>query len=250
MNIRKFLDTLASNFPRDISFRVALAFAALFLTPLPSRAQDPFACPGSSPNPIVCENSKVGTPQSQWDLSPVVGDSSIQGFATDISVNQGGTINFKINTNALAYSIALYRMGYYSGLGARQIVMIQPSATLPQNQPDCLTDSTTGLVDCGNWAVSASWVVPSNATSGIYFAKITRSDTGGASHIFFVVRSDSSTADLLFQASDATWQAYNDWGGNSLYCGAPGNNHGRAYKVSYNRPFSTREPDACGVQPG
>ena len=32
--------------------------------------------------------------------------------------------------------------------------------TLPQTQPACLDDPTTGLVDCGNWGVSASWDVP------------------------------------------------------------------------------------------
>ncbi len=54
------------------------------------------------------------------------------------------------------------------------------------------------------------------------------------------MRDDSSDADLLFQTADTTWQAYNDYGGNSLYAGSP---VGRAYKVSYNRPFSTREVD-------
>src|SRR5262249_31188702 len=44
-------------------------------------------------------------------------------------------------------------------------------------------------------------------------------------------------SDVLVQTSDTTWQAYNDYGGNSLYVGAPA---GRAYKVSYNRPFVTR----------
>src|SRR5262249_5965940 len=44
----------------------------------------------------------------------------------------------------------------------------------------------------------------------------------------------------LFQTSDTTWQAYNQYGGNSLYVGGPGTNPGRAYKVSYNRPFTTR----------
>ena len=54
---------------------------------------------------------------------------------------------------------------------------------------------------------------------------------------------DESTADLLFQTSDTTWQAYNDWGGNSLYVGQ-GLADGRAYKVSYNRPFLDRsDPD-------
>ena len=61
--------------------------------------------------------------------------------------------------------------------------------------------------------------------------------TTGASHIFFVVRDDASHSDLLFQTSDTTWQAYNTYGGNSLYVGSPA---GRAYKVSYNRPFTTR----------
>jgi len=59
-------------------------------------------------------------------------------------------------------------------------------------KPSCLTQANTGLVDCGNWAVSASWPVPSTATSGIYFAKLVRADTGGASHIVFIVRNDAS----------------------------------------------------------
>ena len=89
--------------------------------------------------------------------------------------------------------------------------------------------------------MSGSWAVPANATSGIYFAKLVRTDTGGASHIVFVVRDDASTSDIVFQTSDTTWQAYNNYGGNSLYTGAPA---GRAYKVSYNRPFSTRAVDS------
>ena len=110
--------------------------------------------------------------------------------------------------------------------------------SLPQNQPACLTDATTGLVDCGNWAVSASWAVPADAVSGVYIAQLVRTDTGGESQIPFVVRNDASHSDLVFQTSDTTWQAYNDWGGASLYTAAPAG--GRAYKVSYNRPFVTR----------
>jgi len=96
------------------------------------------------------------------------------------------------------------------------------------------------LVDCGNWAVSATWAIPSSAVSGIYFAKVTRLDTGGASHIVFIVRNDSSSSDILFQTSDETWQAYNPYGGHSLYGGNTFDLTNRAYKVSYNRPFSTR----------
>ena len=188
-------------------------------------------------NPIACENTKPGSPASQWDISGS-GSSSIQGFATDISVDQGGTVHFKVKTSAKSYRLDVYRMGYYGGSGARQVASVTPSAKLPQSQPACLSDSSTGLVDCGNWAESASWAVPADAVSGIYFAKLVRTDgTTGSSHIVFVVRDDSSHSDLLFQTSDTTWQAYNQYGGNSLYVGSP---DGRAYKVSYNRPFTTR----------
>src|SRR5262249_17241583 len=157
----------------------------------------------------VVENQLPGTPQSVWDVSGN-GDATIQGFATDISVNHGQTINFKINdTAAAAYHIDIYRVGYYQGNGARLEATIGPSQTLHQLQPSPLTDPTTGLIDCGNWAVSASWAVPSTAVSGVYFARVVRDDTGGASQILFVVRADESHSDLLVQTSDATWQAYN-----------------------------------------
>ena len=203
-------------------------------------AQQPGPCDPPNGNPIVCENQNPGTPATTWDVNGS-GDPSIQGFATDISFNRGQTAVFKIDTNASHYNIDIYRMGYYGGMGARKITSITPSVSLPQTQPDCLNDDTTGLIDCGNWAASASWPVPTTAVSGIYFAKLTRIDTGGSSHIMFIVRDDSSHSDMFFQTSDTTWQAYNTYGGNSLYVGGPGQNPGRAYKVSYNRPFITRD---------
>ena len=191
-------------------------------------------------NPIESENCLPGNPDSQWDVSGA-GDPTVQGFATDISVNAGQTISFKINTDASAYTIEIYRMGYYAGMGARLITILSPSATLPQAQPACLNDASTGLVDCGNWAISGSWQVPANATSGIYFAHLVRSDTGGDSHIVFVVRNDASSSAMLFQTADESWEAYNGFDGESLY--GPSdvfNLTQRAYKVSYNRPFITR----------
>ena len=195
-------------------------------------------------NPIVCENSQPGNPQSEWDVSGG-GDPNMEGYATDISVDHGQTINFKVDTSYSQYHLDIYRMGYYGGDGARKVATVQPSV-LDQNQPPCLTDAASGLVDCGNWADSAHWDVPSDAVSGIYFAKLVRDDgASDGSHIYFIVRDDGGHSDLLFQTSDTTWQAYNQYGGKSLYTsdsGGPGTNPDRAYKVSYNRPFETRGP--------
>jgi hypothetical protein len=193
------------------------------------------SCTG--PTAIACENAQPGNPPSEWDLSTPAGDPSIVGFTTEISVNQAETVHFKIKTNASDYRLDIYRLGWYGGDGARKITTVLPSVALPQTQPACLTQSATGLVDCGNWDESAHWDVPADAVSGVYLAKVIRTDTGGASHIAFVVRSDDSHSDLLYQTSDETWEAYNQYGGNSLYVGSPA---GRAYKVSYNRPFTTR----------
>ena len=219
-------------------------------------AAAPIPCPtvtdplATAPNAIVCENRQPGTPDTGWDIVGA-GASNIQGFATDISVNHGTTVSFKINvTDGAAYHLDIYRLGYYGGMGARNVARVPATGSLNGIiQPAaCLTDASTGLVDCGNWvqtlngsAILEKWDVPATATSGIYFAKAVR-DTGpaGASHIYFIVRDDASTSDVLFQTSDTTWQAYNSYGGNSLYVGGPGNSPGRAYKVSYNRPIITR----------
>ncbi|WP_207208664.1 DUF4082 domain-containing protein [Nocardioides oleivorans] len=200
--------------------------------PSAANAADPCAAGG---NKIACENSKPGTNPDVWEIDGA-GDPAIQGFATDISVNVGQKVDFKIDTTASAYTVDIYRMGYYGGLGARKVASVTPSASLPQIQPACVTDVQTDLYDCGNWKVSASWTVPSTAVSGVYIAHIKRS-TGDGSHITFVVRDDSSTSDVLFQTSDPTWQAYNTYGGAYFYGGG---SHGRAYKVSYNRPVLTR----------
>ncbi|MDQ1588790.1 MAG: hypothetical protein QOJ77_1955, partial [Microbacteriaceae bacterium] len=195
---------------------------------------------GTAPNPITCENALPGTSPAVWDISGS-GDSTIQGFSTDISVNVGGTIGFKINTTASAYTIQIFRTGYYQGLGARKIADVAPSATLPQVQPQCVTDASTALYDCGNWGVSASWNVPTDVVSGVYLALLTRRDNGDTSHITFVVRNDASHSAVLFQTSDPTWQAYNTYGGADFY---QGGNNGRAYKISYNRPVVTRGANA------
>jgi len=224
------------------SSRHLIVLAALFFAGFTSSAFASCAVPA---NAIEAENCLPGNSPGEWDITDA-GDISIQGFATDISYNVGSQADFKIKTDASTYSIDIYRMGYYSGMGARKIASIQPNTQLPP-QPACITDTSvglngSGLEDCGTWAVSASWPIPTTAVSGIYFALLKRPDTGGQSHIFFIVRNDTSHSDLLFQTSDTTWQAYNYYGLGSLY----GSNTGaydqtrRSYKVSYNRPFLTR----------
>ena len=255
-------------------------------------------------NEIVAENCLEGHPATEWDINGY-GDPSIQGFGTEIAIARGETVEFKVDTDSDDYRIDIYRMGYYGGMGARRVDSIEPSAALPQEQPECLrgpipvlaegggvVEWPAPLVDCGNWAVSASWRAPEDATSGIYLARLVREDpvegwvkndqfeptplppTGRdslweaegfravmrnglreprASHVYFVVRDDDGASDMLFQTSDLTWQAYNRYGGHSVYGRLNPERlrlHGgepRAPKVSYNRPFETRHYRAVNM---
>ena len=216
-------------------------------------------------NKIVAENMKQGTPRSVWGVNGD-GDGNIQGFATQISSNIGQTVDFKIATNSTHYRLDIYRLGYYGGDGARKVATIDKSLTTAQVQPHPIVDMSLGLIDCGNWSVSASWTIPADAVSGVYFAKLVREDgTAGESMVPFIVRDDGSTSNIVFQTSDTTWQAYNAWGGASLYYGQvpvdPANMIGylppncscgltaigRASAVSYNRPFITNTSPSGGT---
>ena len=217
------------------------------LTWAPAAAQ---AAPCTPPvvSAVACENTQPGAAPSTWQIDGA-GDPTIQGYATQMSVNKGQTIDFKIKSATSDYRIDILRLGYYGGDGARLMEGgLAPTGT--STQPPCDTDSSSGLVDCGNWAVSRSWAVPDTAVSGVYIAHLVRNDTGGESHIPFVVRDDARHADVVLQTSDTTWQAYNTYGGNSLYkCTVacpPGNpsTYKAAYKVSYNRPFNTEDDDS------
>ena len=200
----------------------------------------------TGPNPIVLENEKPGTPESVWQINPGQDSATIQGFTTSISTNLGGRVDFKINdqTGNPNYQINIYRLGYYGGDGATLVTSIQHQSTTAVVQPAPLTDPTTGLVDAGNWQVTDSWTVPTTATSGVYVANII--DGTQVFQIPFVVRDENSHSDIVFQTDDETWQAYNGWGGASVYGGNGPAPNGAAYAVSYNRPITTR--DNSGVE--
>ena len=238
---------LPSFSPAHPSVRRVLVLSLLLLGALLLCAARPAmsladACTPPVASAVACENTKTGTDPEIWQTTGG-GDSDLLGFSTQMSVNKGSTVSFKIKSAVgSAYTIDIYRLGYYQGNGAR-LIQGGVSHTGTGAQNPCQTN-TTGLIDCGNWTTSASWTVPSTAVSGVYIAHLVRNDGDGDSQIIFVVRDDASTSKLLLQTSDATWQAYNTYGGNNLYdctSNCPDGNpraYKAAYKVSYNRPLT------------
>src|SRR5438105_15702240 len=143
-------------------------------------------------------------------------------------------------------------MGWYGGAGARQVMGAVMRAGVKQTIPT--PDPVMGLVEC-HWTNPYTLTIPNNTSdptdwmSGIYLAKLTAGTSGKQSYIIFVVRDDARTSDLLFQSSVTTYQAYNSWGGRSLYYS---DNGVRPCKVSFNRPYTLgpQPTSAAGVGAG
>jgi hypothetical protein len=195
----------------------------------------------SSGNAVVLENCFPGS--STWKVvnADTPNSGGIEGFATATSINKGESIGVKASSSDTAtFRIEIYRTGYYGGDGARLFSTIRG---LPGTaQPACVSDATTGLLDCSNWSLSATITTTAAWPSGIYLLRLVRDDTAKDFHVLFVVRDDARPADILFGTADTTFQAYNNYGGKSLYnfnsiggntvVGTP-----RAVKVSFDRPY-------------
>lgn len=213
---------------------------------------------------IAYENAKPGT--DAWKLVNPAIAHEIEGYASLNSVNKGKAIDFHINTTAPSYNIDIYRMGYYAGAGARLMKSIEKLPRQPQLTP-CLNEK--GVIEC-NWLVSISLDIPAGETdpvamnywaSGIYLAKLTtNSKPVKDSYIIFVVRDDDRPATYISQLPVTTYQAYNFWGGKSLYTGCETHPQGwkcadgqlPAVAVSFNRPYGrgATAASAAGVGAG
>jgi hypothetical protein len=184
-------------------------------------------------NSIYTENQNPGT--TNWQITNQT-TNEIAGYASATSVNKGGTLDIKVSlAQPGQLTIDVYRLGYYGGTGGRLILssgslngITQPAITI--------TDANTRLGEA-NWSTSYTLAVGSNWTSGIYIAKLTDQATGKQSQVWFVVRDDNSTSDILFQSSFTNYLAYSNASGYSLYSFNSINGQ-RAFKVSYDTPFA------------
>jgi hypothetical protein len=100
-------------------------------------------------------------------------------------------------------------------------------------------DAATGLLDC-HWAPVASIDTGLDWVSGYYAVRLT-DPTGAYCSGVFVLRDDLRPGKLIALVPTFTHQAYNVWGGKSLYDYNTTNiaflfGHTRAVKVSFNRP--------------
>ena len=182
-------------------------------------------------SPIELENRRQGT--KDWDLAKVARNREIEGYASLTSVNAGSEISFFVNTADREYTLSIFRMGYYGGLGGRR--MTSPARLRGLSQRPALPDPETGMIEC-EWRDPYVFRVPADWLSGIYLVKLTGLSSTAERYIIFVVRNDGRESDLMLQSTVTTYEAYNPWGGKSLYK-SHSTGKAAAVKVSFNRPY-------------
>ncbi len=230
---------------RERTRRVALAVAAsvvLLLGAAPAvparRGEGPH--PPLAASPVAVENARAGDPG--WLTTEPQPADRIEGYTASPSLRPGETLAFHISTRpAAGYRVEIYRLGYYGGDGARRVACLPTcdGAATGAPLPVPLPDPLTGQVDAA-WPATDSLTVPDDWLSGYYTARLTLTDgdqAGRAAYVPFVVRApDTRRAPIIVQAPVNTWQAYNEWGGTSLYAWAAGP-LAAATRVSFDRPL-------------
>ena len=146
-------------------------------------------------------------------------------------MNVGSPVAVYVNTKSASYSADFYRLGWYGGAGASLKGQLGPFPGIVQAPASI--DSMTGSASC-SWSKSFS-IDTTGFVTGIYLVKLTTAE-GHQQYVYFILRDDSRTADVLFVSSSSTMQAYNSWGGKSLY-GSNSTNLSAATAVSYDRPY-------------
>ena len=206
------------------------------------------ALPGGAVVPVarwvVEENARPGT--VDWIVTGHQVPRSMEGFADTTSAVAGTDVTLFVNTVARSFHVEAYRMGYYQGLGARLVWTSDDVGAVGQPPPTVNPQLST--VECA-WKPSLTVPVDDTWPPGAYLLKLV-GDFGEQQYIPLCVRDDESTAAFVIQHSVSTWQAYNLWGGYSLYYGLTGGglsfgqdaagkdfSH-RARVVSYDRPYS------------
>jgi sugar lactone lactonase YvrE len=182
---------------------------------------------------VARENALPGT--SAWRLTRAANGGEIQGYALASSAAPGDAVPIAVSLPATgSYRWLAYRLGWYGGAGAREVARGGPLEGGPQ--PPCPPEPGTGLVAC-RWQPGFTLATDPAWISGVYVVKLVRAD-GYERYVPLVLRS-SRGAEVRMMVPTANWQAYNTWGGTSLYDDLAGvTGRGRAVQVSFDRPYA------------
>ena len=226
--------------------RIAVLAGVLLAVALAAAPTAGAAC-ASPANAIVAENCKPGTPPSDWDIAG--GRQPEHPGLRDRHQRRPGPDGRASRSTPRRATTASTSTGWAStaATGRAWSRTVQPACRC-RSQPACNDDGATGLIDCGNWATSASWSVPADATSRASTSRTSCARTARRREPHRLRRPRRRRP-----LGPAVPDVGHDVAGlqpvrrQQPVRRAARHDPGRAYKVSYNRPFTTRGDVARGL---
>ncbi len=188
---------------------------------------------------LQAENARPGLPG--WMIQRRRGTApGLDAYADRVSVLPGETVGLYVNGSG-PITVRALRMGWYGGVGAR---LVWSGSAVAHPQPAAVTISAP-LADAGGIRATRTMTARWHPTTllsttgwpeGEYLIRI---DNRTASRFVpLTVRSADAQGRVLLVAGTMTWQAYNRWGGRSLYQGDGDRFAARSFAVSYDRPYA------------
>ncbi|MFI6709088.1 N,N-dimethylformamidase beta subunit family domain-containing protein [Nonomuraea sp. NPDC050478] len=165
-------------------------------------------------------------PPAPWRITERGGEHEIEGYADRVSVLPGERFRLLVSTTAPRFTASAFRMG------ARPVRVWRSTPVAGTRQPPPRT--VEGMVTAAHWKPSLT-VDTTGWAEGAYLVRLDAS-TGGQRYVPITVRSASAEGRVVIVNAVTTWQAYNLWGGRSLYSG-PGGFDDRSRKVTFDRPY-------------
>ena len=161
----------------------------------------------------------------------------VEGYAGHLSYAPGEDVTFHVSTSAAKFSVEISRLGAQTNVVWTKRDMAGKEHPVPEDA------SAQGC----RWPEAFRVPIPGEWRSGYYVVKFRAEDAGGRwtqrgrrtaeSEAFFVVRAaePGKNTKILLQLAGNTYNAYNNWGGFSLYA-YNGLSKNQGSRVSFDRP--------------
>jgi N,N-dimethylformamidase beta subunit-like, C-terminal len=195
------------------------------------RPSEPSGSTTRAPSPAAPERSRPGEPG--WSRIRVGSQHDIEGYTDLDSVLPGQPVRLFISTVARHVRVRAYRTGWYGGARAR---LVWQSAELPgRRQPAARVVGPTHTPSAP-WRPSLT-VDTTGWPAGDYLFRLDTDRGPLRRFVPLTVRTASNRAAVVLVNADTTWEAYNAWGGYSLYHGPDGGRADRSRAVTFDRPY-------------
>ncbi len=189
------------------------------------------APPRGSSAPASAGGSPALRPAADWQVGSRRG-TRIEGYADRTSVLPGGQVQLRVSATGHSFGVTAFRMGSYGNTPAALAWHGGPFPAVAQ--PPATEEAATRTVTT-SWRPTAT-VATTDWPPGAYLLRLEGSD-GAQAYVPLTVRSPSAAGRVVLVQAVTDWEAYNDWGGLSLYHGRDGRPAHRSYAVSFDRPY-------------